>query len=118
MAGGLRLSGGWSGLRSEKDAVGGNLGDADWTSPGLSLPNNFAARTMPAISALPKEERANAIQTILSESLEDRSVASILEMRDEVAQQFDAGIPIIPSALDLIDGQLAWREITGAACWR
>ena len=73
---------------------------------------------MPAISALPKEERANAIQTILSERLEDRSVESILEMRDEVAQQFDAGIPIIPSALDLIDGQLAWREIAGAACWR
>jgi hypothetical protein len=118
MAGGLRLSGGWSGSRSENDAAGGNLGDADWTSPGLSLPNNFAARTMPAISALPKEERANAIQTILSERLEDRSVASILEMRDEVAQQFGAGIPIIPSALDLIDGQLAWREITGAACWR
>lgn len=103
---------------AEKDAAGGNLGRPGRTSPEMSFPNNFAARVMAAISALPREERAEAIHTILGEMLKDRSVEGILEMREEVTQQFDAEIPIIRSALELIDGQLALREIAGAACWR
>jgi len=117
-AGRLGRGGGGSRAQSEKDAAGGNLCRAGRTSPGMSLPDNFAARIMAAISALPMEARAEAIHTILSEMLKDRSVESILEIRKEVTQRFDADIPIIRSALDLIDGQLALREIAGAACWR
>jgi len=119
---GVTGSGGCGGSRrcawAEKDAVAGNFGGPGRTSPGMSAPHNFATRIMAAIAALPMEARAEAIHAILSEMLKDRSVESILQIREEVTQRFDAGIPIIRSALDLIDGQLALREIAGAACWR
>jgi hypothetical protein len=84
----------------------------------MRSPGDFASRIKAAISALPREQRAEAVHAILSDMLKDLSVASILQMREEVRQQFDEDIPIIRSALDLIDGQLALREIAGAAHWR
>lgn len=84
----------------------------------MSSPGNFTSRVMAAISALPMEQRAEAIHAILSDMLKDLSAGGILEMREEVRRQFDDDIPIIRSALDLIDGQLALREIAGSAHWR
>jgi hypothetical protein len=84
----------------------------------MSFPGDFTSRIMAAISALPVEQRAEAIHVILSDMLKDLSIESILQMREEVRQQFDEDIPIIRSALDLIEGQLALREIAGSANWR
>jgi hypothetical protein len=84
----------------------------------MNFPNEFAARIMAAISALPVEERAEAIHALLSDMLKHMPLESILEMRQEVMEQFDEEIPIIASTIDLIDGQLALREIAGQAEWR
>src|SRR5262245_57687485 len=79
----------------------------------MNFPNEFAARIMAAISALPVEERAEAIHALLSDMLKHMPRESILEMRQEVLDQFDPEIPIIGSTIDLIDGQLALRDISG-----
>lgn len=84
----------------------------------MSFPGSFTSRIMAAISALPMELRAEAIHAILSDMLKDLPAESILRMREEVRQQFDDDIPIIRSALELIEGQLALREIAGSAHWR
>lgn len=77
----------------------------------MNFPNEFAARIMAAISALPAEERAEAIHALLSDMLRVMPTEIILEMRQEVLDQFDESVPIIASTIDLIDGQLALREI-------
>lgn len=84
----------------------------------MNFPNEFAARLMAAISALPVEERADAIHALLSDMLKQMPRSSIVQMREEVLEQFDEEIPIIRSTLDLMDGQLALREIAGSAYWR
>jgi hypothetical protein len=84
----------------------------------MNFPNEFAARLMAAISALPVEERADAIHALLSDMLKHMPRESILQMRSEVSEQFDEDIPIIRSTLELMDGQLALREIAGSAYWR
>ena len=84
----------------------------------MNYPNEFAARLMAAISALPVEERADAIHALLSDMLKHMPRENIVQMRAEVMEQFDDEIPIIRSTIDLIDGQLALREIAGSAYWR
>ncbi len=84
----------------------------------MNFPNEFAARLMAAISALPVEERADAIHALLSDMLKHMSKESIRQMRLEVLEQFDEEIPLISSTLDLMDGQLALREIAGSSYWR
>src|SRR4051812_23360768 len=79
----------------------------------MNFSNDFTARIMAAISALPIEERADAIHALLSEMLKHMPDESIHQMRGEILDQFEEDIPIIKSTLELIDGQLALREIAG-----
>jgi hypothetical protein len=51
-------------------------------------------------------------------ALKQMPIESIYEVRAEIEAQFPEEIPIVQSTLNLIDGQLALREIAGAAIWR
>lgn len=80
--------------------------------------DDIAARILASIAALPLHEQADAIHALIGSALKQMPVETILEMRAEITSQFDEGISIVRSTLDLIDGQLALREIAGPAIWR
>lgn len=82
-------------------------------------PNDeIALRILASIAALPAEEQTAAIHTLIGSALKQMQPHAILEMRAEITTQFDEEIDIVRSTLNLIDGQLALREIAGAARWR
>jgi hypothetical protein len=82
-------------------------------------PNDeIAQRILASIAGLPLEEQTDAIHALISGALKQMPVATILDIRAEIAGQFVDDIPIVRSTLDLIDGQLALREIGGASFWR
>lgn len=80
--------------------------------------DDMASRIMASIAALPLHEQPDAILTLISTALKQMPLETIHEIRAEIQEQFPAEIPIVRSTLDLIDGQLALREISGAAIWR
>lgn len=84
----------------------------------MDSPDDMAARILASIAALPAHEQAAAIHSLIGSALKQMPLESILEMRSEITAQFEEDIPIVRSTLDLIDGQLALREIAGAAVWR
>lgn len=63
------------------------------------------------IIQLPPEQREKAILDLLSDMVNQMPEKELGEMREQMVAQFDSEIPIIQSALNVIDGQLALREI-------
>jgi hypothetical protein len=80
--------------------------------------DDIASRIIASIAALPLHEQTEAIHSLISAALKEMPLETIHEIRAEIQEQFPAGIPIVRSTLDLIEGQLALREIGGAAIWR
>ena len=81
--------------------------------------DQIASRLMAAIAALPPEEQTDALHAVLSGLIKQMPLESLLEMRAEIASRFeDDDIEIVHSTLDMIDGQVALREIAGRANWR
>ena len=80
--------------------------------------DDISSRIIATIAALPLREQAYAIHALVSEALKQMPLEAIYEIRAEIQGQFESDIPIVRSTMDLIDGQLALREIAGAAIWR
>jgi hypothetical protein len=73
--------------------------------------NDIASRILASIAALPVHEQADAISSLIGSALYQMPLATVNEVRAEIAGQFDPTIPIVRTTLDLIDGHLALREI-------
>jgi hypothetical protein len=71
-----------------------------------------------ALAGLPVHEQSEAISALIGSMIKAMPRDRILEIRAEIASQLDEDIPVVRSTLDLIDGQLALREIAGSAIWR
>jgi hypothetical protein len=80
--------------------------------------DDIASRILASIAALPLDEQADAIHALIGSTLKQMPVETICEIRAEIVSQFPDEIPIVRSTLELIDGQLALREIAGRAIWR
>jgi hypothetical protein len=75
-------------------------------------------KILASITSLPIEEQADAIHALIGAALKQMPLHVIHEVRAEILGQFTDDIPIVRSTLELIDGQLALREIAGSANWR
>jgi hypothetical protein len=80
--------------------------------------DDIASRIIATIAALPLHEQVDAIHALISGALKQMPLEAIYEIRAEILDQFTDEIPIVRSTLELIDGQLALREIAGAHIWR
>ena len=80
--------------------------------------DDIASRIIASIAALPLHEQTDAIHALISGALKQMPLETIYEIRAEISDQFRNEIPIVRSTLNLIDGQLALREIAGSSIWR
>ena len=80
--------------------------------------DDITSRIIASIAALPLHEQADAIHALISGALKQMPLETIHEIRAEIQDQFPEEITIVRTTLDLIDGQLALREIAGACIWR
>lgn len=80
--------------------------------------DDMTSRILASLAALPLHEQADAIGALIGSVIKEMPRDRILEIRDEIATELDARIPVVQSTLDLIDGQLALREIAGEETWR
>lgn len=80
--------------------------------------DDIAARILASIAALPLHEQADAIHAMIGSALKQMPLETIHEIRGEISRQFPEEIPIVRSTLNIIEGQLALREIAGTEVWR
>lgn len=73
--------------------------------------DDIANRILASIAALPLHEQVDAIHALIGSALKEMPTAVVLEIRKEITDQFDPSIPLVESTLNLIDGQLALREM-------
>lgn len=90
----------------------GTMGRMEWD-------DQIASRLMAAIAALPPEEQSDALQAVLSGLIKQMPILALLEMRSEIETRFaDDDLDIVHATIDMIDGQMALREISGDEGWR
>lgn len=80
---------------------------------------DIASQLMAAIAALPPEEQMDAVHVVLSNLIKPMPFDALQEMRAEISVRFEGeDLEIVRTTLDMIDGQIALREIAGSAHWR
>lgn len=80
--------------------------------------DDMTARILASLAALPLHEQADAISALIGSVIKEMPRERIIEIREEISTELDARIPVVQATLDLIDGQLALRDIAGDADWR
>lgn len=98
----------------------GNSAGGRWTVSLFTMDSHddMTSRILASLAALPLHEQADAISALIGSVIKEMPRERILEIRDEIATELDERIPVVQATLDLIDGQLALREIAGSAIWR
>jgi hypothetical protein len=61
---------------------------------------------------------ANRTRAALSRALKRVSIYRVLEIRQRICMRCDVEAPAVRATLEMIDGQVALREIGGVADWR
>jgi hypothetical protein len=85
----------------------------------MNSDEDIASRLMAAIAALPPDEQSEAVHAVLSGVIKPMPLEALLEVRAEIAGMFEEEqLEIVRTTLDMIDGQIALREIAGDADWR
>ena len=85
----------------------------------MNWDEDIASRLMAAIAALPPEEQTDAVHAVLSGVIKQMPLDALLDVRAEIAEMFEEEqLDIVRTTLDMIDGQVALREIGAGADWR
>ncbi len=80
--------------------------------------HDLTSQILNSLSALSAADQAEVILAIISAALKTMSIYRILEIRAEIAVELNPTLPLVSGALELIDGQIALREIAGDDGWR
>lgn len=80
--------------------------------------DDLTSRILSALNDLPAEDQTEVILAVISAALKNMSLYRILEIRAEITCELTPTVPLVAAALDLIDGQIALREIAGEEAWR
>lgn len=75
-------------------------------------------RILASLATLPECEQAEAMRAAISHAMKQMSIYRILELRQRIHAGFDCDIPTVRTTLEMIDGQVALREIAAGAGWR
>jgi len=80
--------------------------------------DDLTTQILNSLSALPADDQVEVILAVIGAALKQMSVFRILEIRAEIAQELSSEVPLVQAALNVIDGQIALREIAGDDVWR
>ena len=71
-----------------------------------------------ALACLPFDKQAEGMRSAISRALKHMSSTRLHEVRRRISSELDVNIPAVDATLDVIDGQMALREIAEGAYWR
>lgn len=71
-----------------------------------------------ALACLPFDQQAEGMREAISHALKHVSTARLLAIQDRVAAELDDTIPAVRTTLEIIQGQIALRDIADGSYWR
>ena len=80
--------------------------------------NDIPSLILTPISTMPPRKQLHALNEVLGKPIKSMSIYRILEIRSAIVDSLDPTLPIVTSALNLIDGQIALREVAAGEPWR
>lgn len=84
----------------------------------MNSDDQLTSDILAALSCLPFEKQAEGMREAISRALKHMSTARLLEIRRRIIAELDETIPAVRITLEIIEGQLALREIAEGAFWR
>lgn len=78
----------------------------------------LTCRILASLAALPRPDETVPVQAAISRALKKMSIYRILELRQRIENECNPNALLVRATIDLIDGQIALREIAGGAGWR
>lgn len=71
----------------------------------------FSQAFLNSIARLPPEQQSEAIHRLINSAMREMPEQAVREIRADIVRDLDPRIAIVSSTLDLIDGNLALREM-------
>lgn len=71
-----------------------------------------------ALACMPFEKQTEGMVAAISVAMKHMSTCRLLHVRERISIELDENVPAVRTTLELIDGQLALREIASGAHWR
>lgn len=84
----------------------------------MDTDDQLTSDILAALACLPFDRQAEGMRQAISRALKHMPSCRIHEIRRRIVLEMDDQIPAVRSTLDIIDGQLALREIADGALWR
>lgn len=84
----------------------------------MGSPNELTSHIVEALGAFASEEHPRVLNELIARAIKPMSIYQVLELRCAIKAALDPDIPIVAAALNLIDGQIALREIAAGEPWR
>jgi hypothetical protein len=84
----------------------------------MDADDQLTSDILAALSCLPFEKQAEGMRAAIGHALKHMSTQRLLEVQRRINLELDDSIPAIRMTLEIIEGQLALREIAGGAFWR
>lgn len=84
----------------------------------MDADDQLTSDILAALSCLPFEKQAEGMRTAVSTALKHLSTQRLLATKRRISLELDERVPAVRITLELIEGQLALREIAGGAYWR
>jgi hypothetical protein len=84
----------------------------------MDTDDQLTSDMLAALACLPFEKQAEGMRTAVSDALKHMSAWRLREIRRRIETELDENIPAVRATLEIIDGQLALRDIAEGAYWR
>ena len=84
----------------------------------MNTDDQLTSDILAALACMPFEQQAQAMREAISRALKHMSTARLLTIRRRIGDELDDSNPAVRITLEIVDGQIALREIAEGAFWR
>lgn len=84
----------------------------------MDTDDQLTSDILAALACLPFEQQAEGMRTAIGRALKHMSSTRLREIKRRIEAELDVELPAVDSTVQIIDGQLALREIAEGAYWR
>lgn len=84
----------------------------------MDTDDQLTSDILAALACLPFEKQAERMRAAISEALKHLSTQRLERVRRRIELELDEAIPAVRMTMEIVEGQLALREIAGGAYWR
>ncbi len=84
----------------------------------MDADDQLTSDLLAALACLPFESQAKGVRVAVSDSLKYMSTFRLREIHHRISTELDESVPAVRMTLEIVEGQLALREIAAGAYWR